>query len=182
MLVTVSSFREPYEAHLFRGRLKAEGITAFVAHEMHVANKWYLSNGLGGVKVQVSSDEIELAREVERASQRGDYREALRAELGDLDDPVCPHCGGTTFRQRRPFLRAVLAVIVSMATITVFPPSGWILRCETCFREFRAPHRPLSWQKMAVIAVTIALFLIAMLAIIHWFYKVFGCPALDGCV
>lgn len=182
MLVTVASFREPYEAHLFRGRLAAEGILAFVSHEMHVANKWYLSNGLGGVKVQVSSDEVELARAVERACSRGDYQTLLRAEVGDLDDPVCSHCGGTEFRKRRPFIRAALAIAFSLTTSTVLPPVGWILRCERCLREFRAPHRPFSWQKTIGIAVTIALYAIATFAIIHWYYKVFGCQNWDGCV
>ncbi|GAA0558269.1 hypothetical protein GCM10008942_03440 [Rhizomicrobium electricum] len=182
VLVTVSAFREPYEAHLFRGRLEAEGIFAVVSHEMHVANKWMLSNALGGVKVQVSADEIELAREVERACCRGDYREILRQELGDLDDPVCPYCGGTEYRKRRPFPRAALAVALSMMTSSVLPPVGWILRCERCFKEYRAPHRPISVAKQVLAGTAMVAALIGLLALQHWFNKVFGCYGQFPCL
>ncbi len=182
MLVTVSAFREPYEAHLFRGRLEAEGIFAVVSHEMHVANKWVLSNALGGVKVQVSTDEIELAREVERACCRGEYREMLRQELGDLDDPVCPYCGGTEYRKRRPFLRAVVAILLSRLAYSVFPPTGWILRCERCFKEYRAPHRPVSVAKLVLAGTAMVAVVIGLLTLQVWFNKVFGCYGQFPCL
>jgi hypothetical protein len=182
MLVTVAAFQDPYEAHLFRGRLQAEGISAFVAHEMHVANKWYLSNALGGVKVQVSCDDIERARGVERACRQGEYRALLQAQIGDLDEPVCPHCGGTEFRRRRPLIRAAVAIAVSLSTATVWPPTGWILCCQRCFREFRAPHRPVSWSKAAGITTTVILFVISEWMLLRWFYKAFGCPPGSDCV
>ncbi len=58
MLTTVAAFREPWEAHMFCGRLMAEGIAAFVAHECHIGNAWHYSVALGGVKVQVSRKRI----------------------------------------------------------------------------------------------------------------------------
>ena len=51
--VTIASFTSPLEAHMARGRLEAEGIPAFIAHENHIWAEWFLSNALGGVKVQV---------------------------------------------------------------------------------------------------------------------------------
>jgi hypothetical protein len=182
VLVTVSAFREPYEAHLFRGRLEAEGIFALVSHEMHVANKWVLSNALGGVKVQVSSDEVEMAREVERACCRGDYREQLREEFGDLDDPVCPHCGGTEYRKRRPFPRAALAVALSMMACSVLPPMGWILRCEHCLKEYRAPHRPVSVVKLVLAGSAMLAVGIVSIALQHWFNNAFGCNGQFPCL
>ena len=85
MLVTVTSFREPFEAHLFRGRLRAEGLFAVVSHDQHVSAMWSYSVLLGGAKVQVSSDEIELARAVERACCEGSYKKLLQSQLGDLE-------------------------------------------------------------------------------------------------
>ena len=181
MLVTVSAFREPYEAHLFRGRLEAEGVTAFVAHEMNVANAWHRSVSLGGVKVQVSSDQYEKAREIERACCRGEFRDLLQDELGDLDNPVCPYCGGTEYRKRRPFPRTALAVAASMATLIVLPPLGWILRCETCLKEYREPHQPFILEKCLLLAATVAVFALGEVALLHWLDKVFGCPMYFGC-
>jgi hypothetical protein len=181
MLVTVSSFREPYEAHLFRGRLQAEGILAFVASEMHVANKWYLAHALGGVRVQVSSDEIELAREVEQACRDGVFHRLLREEIGDLDDPECPRCGGTEFRKRRPFPRAALAIAASLTFAVVIPPAGWILSCEACGRSFRAPHRPFSWPKAALVAATMIGVVAFEMALLHWIETIIGCPPSHAC-
>jgi hypothetical protein len=182
VLVTVSAFREPYEAHLFRGRLEAEGVTAFVAHEWNVANAWHRSVSLGGVKVQVSSDQYETAREIERACCRGDYRDVLRDEVGDLDDPVCPHCGGTEYRKRRPFLRAAVAVALSMTTACVVPPLGWILRCETCLKEYWAPHRPLTLAKCLLVAALMVGVALGVLIVLHWLHSAFGCSPEHDCL
>lgn len=181
MLVTVSSFRDPYEAHLLRGRLWAEGIYAFVSHEMHVANNWYLSNALSGVKVQVSSDEIELAREVEQACRDGVFRALLADEIGDLDDPACPACAGTQFRQRRPFPRAALAVAVSLILAVVIPPAGWILTCRACGKSFQAPHRPVSGSKVALASVIVAAAVLVEMALLRWIHVTFGCPLYYDC-
>jgi len=52
-LITVKTFRDPWDAHLFRMRLEADGIPAFVANDQHVWMKWPISTALGGVRVQV---------------------------------------------------------------------------------------------------------------------------------
>ena len=36
MLVTIATFTNPLEAHIVRGRLQAEGIETYVAHEHHI--------------------------------------------------------------------------------------------------------------------------------------------------
>jgi uncharacterized paraquat-inducible protein A len=105
---------------------------------------------------------------VERACCRGDYRDLLRHELGDLDDPVCPHCGGTKYRQRRPIIRAALAIIVSLTLTTVVPPTGWILRCERCLREYGLPRRAYSARFGAVLATGTILLLIWALVVWAW--------------
>ena len=156
-------------------------MAAFIAHEMNVANAWHRSVSLGGVKVQVSSDEVELAREIERACCRGDYRDVLREACGELDDPVCPHCGGAGYRKRRPFPRTALAVAVSMALAVVLPPLGWILRCETCLKEYRAPHRPLTLEKCVLVVATVTVFALGEVALLHWLDEVFGCSHPYNC-
>jgi len=182
VLVTVAAFREPYEAHLFRGRLEAEGIVAFVSHEYWIGNEWPMSVAFGGVKVQVSSDEYRLAREIERACCGGEFKTLLQQEIGDLDDAACPHCGGTVYCKRRPFPRAALAVAVSMTLGTVVPPAGWIHRCERCRKEYRAPHRPVSLDKCVLTAAAMAVFLLGAIALLHWIHKVLGCPGAPGCL
>jgi hypothetical protein len=168
VLVTVSAFREPYEAHLFRGRLEAEGIFALVLHEYWIGNEWPMSVAFGGVKVQVLQGQYEAAREIERACCRGEYRGFLREELGDLDDAVCPHCGGTEYRQRRPIIRAALAIMVSLTLGSVVPPTGWILRCKGCLREYRAPPPAYAARNIAMMGAGAVLLLVGVVTVWLW--------------
>lgn len=175
MLVTVSAFREPYEAHLFCGRLQTEGIVAFVAHETWIANEWPMSVAFGGVKVQVLQHEFETAREIERACCRGDYRELLLEEFGDLDDPVCPACGCTEYRKRRPFPRAALAIAVSLTLGTVLPPWGWILCCEHCGKEYRTPRPTFSTRIGTIVAAGLAVVMVEGVLVWLWNARGFWC-------
>ncbi len=109
MLVTVASFRDPWEAQLFRSRLEAEGIVALVAHQNHIGMNWAYSTALGGVKVQVPDAELAGVREVVARCRAGGFRDDLLAVFGDLDDPRCPRCGLLHFERRRPYPQVLLA-------------------------------------------------------------------------
>lgn len=60
-LITTERCISPIEAHILAGRLEAEGISAFVAHEHHVWANWFMSNALHRVKVQVVVEQAEEA-------------------------------------------------------------------------------------------------------------------------
>jgi len=87
-LKTVGRYTDAIRAHLARGRLEAEGIEAFVAHEHHVWADWMVSNALGGVKVQVKPDMAARAKLILEDMEEGAY--ALEEEA----EP-CPRCGST---------------------------------------------------------------------------------------
>jgi hypothetical protein len=137
MLATVTALRDPWEAHMLCARLNAEGIPATIAHQFHIWVSWDLSNALGGTKVQVPWYWREEAEAIEALCRDGFYKTDLAREYGDLDDVRCPHCGGLEYRKRRPLIRAAVAVLVSLFCGSVFPPKGWIYRCEGCGREYR---------------------------------------------
>jgi hypothetical protein len=48
---TVATFSKPEEAHLFRTRLEAAGIPAYVQDEHLIQMDWLYSNAIGGVRV-----------------------------------------------------------------------------------------------------------------------------------
>lgn len=137
VLVTVATFREPWEAHMFRGRLEVEGIPAMVAHENHVAMNWPWSTGLGGAKVQVPGSWADEARIVERRCRDGEFTAELSAELGNLDDPLCPICGSDHYWKRRPILQAAVCIMLSVYAGTVTPPWSWIRYCENCGAKWK---------------------------------------------
>ena len=67
MLVTVARTEMAPEAHILRGRLEAEGIPAFVQHEHHVTLDWFISNALGGVRLQMPVEHAQAAIDVLKA-------------------------------------------------------------------------------------------------------------------
>jgi hypothetical protein len=72
-LVTVAQFSDPLKANVLRACLESNGIFAYVWGEhLGVANI-FLSIAGGGMRVQVRSDQVDQAREVIAAFERGDF-------------------------------------------------------------------------------------------------------------
>lgn len=134
-LITVARFREPWEAHMLRGRLAAEGIPATVAHEFHVGNNWLYSDALGGAKVQVPDAMGETARRIASDCRRGVFHEMLRETLGDLDDPKCPVCGREDIRRGSSPL-PMLIVFFALLPLMLVPAWDWIWHCRRCGAGF----------------------------------------------
>ena len=59
---TIATFSKPEEAHLFRTRLGAAGIPAYVQDEHFIQMDWLYSNAIGGVRVQIADEDVEAAR------------------------------------------------------------------------------------------------------------------------
>jgi hypothetical protein len=72
-LVQVARYLKPMEAEILRSRLEAEGIFAVVTdHNMGGVNPFFAI--IGGARVLVLEPELDAAREVVRAIERGDYK------------------------------------------------------------------------------------------------------------
>jgi hypothetical protein len=96
-IVTVAKFLQPMEAHLFRSRLEADGIDAFVADENMANIQLYLSPVLGGLRVQVHESDAETAREILRDLERAESEEERTATE---DTPICPACQSSNLTRR----------------------------------------------------------------------------------
>lgn len=72
-LVTVAQFSDPLKANVLRACLDSHGIFAYVWGEHLGVAHIFLSIAGGGVRVQVRSDQVEQAREVIAAFERGDF-------------------------------------------------------------------------------------------------------------
>ena len=60
----VASFSKVEEAYILKGNLQGSGITAYVVDEHIVQQDWFLSNAVGGVKVQVADEDFPAAKEM----------------------------------------------------------------------------------------------------------------------
>lgn len=63
-LVPLEAFGSPAEARLAMGRLLEAGISAHLEGELTANTLNYLGSGLGGVKILVSSEDVERARDI----------------------------------------------------------------------------------------------------------------------
>jgi hypothetical protein len=63
-LVTVASFPDVAEAELAKERLELEGIRAFVIDAQTAGVMPFLTNAIGGVRVQVEPQDAERAKEI----------------------------------------------------------------------------------------------------------------------
>jgi hypothetical protein len=72
-LVSVARFTNVLEANVLRACLESHGIFAFVWGEHLGTAHIFLSIASGGVRVQVRQDQVEQAKEVIRAFERGDF-------------------------------------------------------------------------------------------------------------
>lgn len=62
--VTVAVFPLPQNAYIIQSRLEAEGIQVFLKDELTVQTDNFLSNAIGGVKLQVSESNVEAATQI----------------------------------------------------------------------------------------------------------------------
>jgi hypothetical protein len=130
-MITVARFFEPSEAHVVRALLESAGLMATVADDHHVTANYPISTALGGVRVQVPSEDLEAARELVAAYTNGDLQRELEAQLGEQLD-VCPECGATGSRGHVPVSSKLLAVAVFVLGSASFPTRDSERMCEGC--------------------------------------------------
>jgi hypothetical protein len=136
VLVTVARFRDPWEAEMFRGRLQAEDIPAFVIHQHLVAMKWSWSLALGCAKVQTLDGDAADALEVMARCRAGEFSNTLLEIFGTLGEPQCPHCGSIECIRRPTAAQAVFAFVVFFLTGIIVPPATWRRTCRSCGRRW----------------------------------------------
>ena len=126
---TIATFSKPEEAHLFRTRLEAAGIAAFVQDEYFVQNNWLWSNAIGGVRVQVADEDCDAVREFLAADSPQHPSDAV--------DVVCLKCGShDTAPDEFPRRIAFLCMLLLDFPLLI-GRHRW--RCASCQTIFRCP-------------------------------------------
>jgi len=88
-LVTVRQFRDLPEALLAKGSLESAGIECFLADENLVRLDWFISNFIGGIKLNVRSADAENAQKLlDEPILEGLYVQGV----GLYEQPRCPKC------------------------------------------------------------------------------------------
>jgi len=88
-LVTIRQFRDLPEALLAKGSLESAGIECFLADENLVRLDWFISNVIGGIKLNVRAADAESAQQLlDEPILEGLYVQGI----GLYEQPRCPKC------------------------------------------------------------------------------------------
>jgi len=92
VLVTVASFPEAIEAHIYRNRLEAEGIPCVLADENIVSNQPWHTIAYGGVKLRVRHTDEAYAQKI---------IQEIRGKLNTEAIEFCPVCHSDNIKTKR---------------------------------------------------------------------------------
>jgi hypothetical protein len=129
-LVTVRQFRDLPEALLAKGSLESAGIECFLADENLIRLDWFISNLIGGIKLNVRAADAENAQKLlDEPILEGLYVQGI----GLYEQPRCPKCQSldVNFQElNRPiaYMSAFLRVPMPVQR------TGW--RCHGCDAEW----------------------------------------------
>jgi hypothetical protein len=119
---TIATFSKPEEAHLFRTRLEAAGIPAYVQDEHFIQMDWLYSNAIGGVRVQIADEDLAAAREFLAADSPQPSPEAV--------DVICPKCGSCHTAPDERFRRISFLSLLLISFPLLLARHRW--RCASC--------------------------------------------------
>ena len=88
-LVTIRQFRDLPEALLAKGSLESAGIECFLADENLVRLDWFISNFIGGIKLNVRVADVENARKI---LDEPILEDLYVQGVGLYEQPRCPKC------------------------------------------------------------------------------------------
>ncbi|MBU1138189.1 MAG: DUF2007 domain-containing protein [Proteobacteria bacterium] len=97
-LTIIASYRDLPLAELAKSKLESEGIPCFLLNKNIIALNWLYSNALGGVELQVRTEDVENALKILKDDHSSDLldieNEFPEPEQGDL----CTNCGSSNIR------------------------------------------------------------------------------------
>ena len=132
MPVTIERFLDPWEAHVVKARLVAEGIDASVSNDQLSMIEWPISYALGGTALAVPEEDVERARDVLAAYHRGDFERDL-VEAGHVDPPTDDTCTCGHHVMQIAWSQRLLVMLLGGFFLATFP-TRTTGRCRTCGR------------------------------------------------
>jgi hypothetical protein len=129
-LVTVRQFRDLPEALLAKGSLESAGIECFLADENLVRLDWFISNFIGGIKLNVRPADEDTARKLlDEPILEGLYVQGV----GLYEQPRCPKCGSLDVNYQE--LDRPIAYMSAFLHVPI-PVQRPAWRCHACAVEW----------------------------------------------
>ena len=171
---TLTTVPDLVAAELIKSYLDSEGIATIIPDE-HTANiTWFWRNAIGGVRVQVRSEDAERARPVLQSYYAGasqpDSGRGKGVRAGNGDDDAIPE--GVRLARR--------ALVVAMVGLVLWPflhPYSLYLSVRALRRAFELTSRARLDVYVAVVVSCLSLCAAVALAYVLWLYGVVECDS-----
>jgi len=129
-LVTIRQFRDLPEALLAKGCLESVGIECFLGDENLVRLDWFISNFIGGIKLNVKVADVENARKIlDEPILEGLYVQGV----GLYEQPRCPKCQSLDVNFKE--LDRPIAYMSAFLSVPM-PVHRRAWRCHSCDAEW----------------------------------------------
>lgn len=127
-LTTIRRYRDLSEAIVARSLLEASGINADLLDENLVRLDWQVSNFIGGIRLQVDSEDEQHAIALldSPIPETIDYG----SEPSSYEQPVCPRCGSTKISFQGSSRKAAIAFLYMFSVPLPPGTEGWV--CSHC--------------------------------------------------
>ena len=125
--VTVERYRDLSEAIVARGMLESAGIEVFLQNENTVRMDWVISNGIGGIRLQV--DAANAAGALDLLEQPIPRSIALEG-VEDFEQPHCPKCGSIDITNQAANFEP--ALVAAVGFLLPLPVGRKIWICNNC--------------------------------------------------
>jgi Zn finger protein HypA/HybF involved in hydrogenase expression len=138
-LVTLKTFDNAIDVHILRSRLESEGITCFIFDEHIVSVNPLYNIGVGGIKLKVRADELQLALQVLRDISDTPYTDEENNVVS------CPKCKSTNVTSGFKSMKGIAGFFTMVVSflLTVFPIyARSTYRCNECDHEFQRRKEP----------------------------------------
>ncbi|NLT02614.1 MAG: DUF2007 domain-containing protein [Bacteroidales bacterium] len=143
-LKEVIAMSMPTEAHMVQGYLASEGIESVLKDENITQIQPFYSNAVGGVKLLVREEDVEVALQV---LEKGGYLHPEKVEKVEVvyrtketDEKHCPFCQSENVGKKK--VPDVLMLLVSVVFGAIFPVFRRVNKCFDCGKEWVYRKKP----------------------------------------
>lgn len=133
-LVTIRTFDNSVDAHIFRSKLESEGIRCYLFDDTMVSLNPIYNVALGGIKLKVGNDDAGRAREIISEIDNTPVTDETGEPL------TCPKCGSTDLYTGFKSVRGIKGVLGMILSFVLFVYPVYyksVYRCKNCETEFR---------------------------------------------
>jgi len=134
-LITIKRYRDLSEAIVARSVLESNGIPAYLCDENFVRLVWHISGSLGGIRLQVESeDELEAFEVLDSPIPEVIH---YGGQTPAYTQPRCPQCGSTEISFQGSSRKAALISLYAVGLPLPPGPESW--HCANCQNQWQEP-------------------------------------------